>query len=122
LGLRDSASSQVHGTVFIGVLVAVIALALLARLAVSGVGPFEATVGEVTAAGDGLAVTFEVTNTGTSAGQTTCRVSDISRRSSGAAALVTSPRIEPGETRAFTRELAEFGSEPRELAIECSAP
>ena len=40
----------------------------------------------------------------------------------GAAAIVQSPRIEPGETRSFTRELTEFGSEARELAVECHAP
>ena len=122
LGLRDSSSSQVHGTAFLGVLLAVIVLAVLGRFALSGVGPFEAEIGSVTPATDGLAVTFAVTNSGTSAGQTTCRVTDESPRSNGAAAIVQSPRIEPGETRSFTRELTEFGAEPRELAVECSAP
>jgi hypothetical protein len=122
LGLRDASSSQVHGTAFLGVLLAVIVLAVLGRLALSGVGPFTAEIGSVEPAGEGLTVTFEVTNAGTSAGQTTCRVTDASPRSSGAAAIVQSPRIEPGETRSFTRELTEFGAEPRELAVECSAP
>ena len=122
LGLRDAASSQVHGTVFLGVLLAVVVLAVLGRLALSGVGPFSAEIGGVEPAADGLTVTFEVTNTGTSAGQTTCRVTDASPRSTGAAAIVQSPRIEPGETRSFTRELTEFGSEARELAVECHAP
>ena len=122
LGLRDASSSQVHGTVFLGVLLAVVVLAVLGRLALSGVGPFTAVIASVSAAADGLAVTLEVTNTGTSAGQTTCRVTDASPRSAGAAAIVQSPRIEPGETRSFTRELTEFGSEARELAVECHAP
>jgi hypothetical protein len=122
LGLRDASSSQVHGTVFLGVLLAVVVLAVLGRLALSGVGPFSAEIASVSAAADGLTVTFEVTNTGTSAGQTTCRVSDASPRSRGATAIVQSPRIEPGETRSFTRELTEFGSEARELAVECHAP
>jgi hypothetical protein len=122
LGLRDASSSQVHGTVFLGVLLAVVVLAVLGRLALSGVGPFSAEIATVSAAADGLTVTLEVTNTGTSAGQTTCRVTDASPRSRGAAAIVQSPRIEPGETRSFTRELTEFGSEARELAVECHAP
>ena len=122
LGLRDASSSQVHGTVFLGVLLAVVVLAVLGRLALSGVGPFSAEIAGVSAAADGLTVTLEVTNTGSSAGQTTCRVTDESPRSRGTAAIVQSPRIEPGETRSFTRELTEFGSEARQLAVECHAP
>ena len=122
LGLRDASSSQVHGTAFLGVLLAVVVLAVIGRLALSGVGPFTAEVGGVEPADEGLAVTLEVTNGGTSAGQTTCRVTDASPRSSGAAAIVQSPRIEPGETRSFTRELTEFGPEARELAVECHSP
>jgi hypothetical protein len=122
LGLRDASSSQVHGTACLGVLLAVVVLAVLGRLALSGVGPFSAEIAGVSAAPDGLTVTLEVTNAGTSAGQTTCRVTDASPRSRGAAAIVQSPRIEPGETRSFSRELTEFGSEARQLAVECHAP
>ena len=122
LGLRDASSSQVHGTVFIGVLVAIVVLAVIGRVALSGVGPFTAVIGSVQPAAAGLTVTFEVTNTGTSSGQTTCSVTDASPRSRGAVAVVQSPRIGPGETRSFTRELTEFGSEVRDLAVECHAP
>jgi hypothetical protein len=112
----------VHGTAFLGVLLAVVVLAVLGRLALSGVGPFSAEVGGVESADEGLTVTLEVTNGGSSAGQTTCRITDASPRSRGAAAIVQSPRIEPGETRSFTRELSEFGPEARELAVECHSP
>jgi hypothetical protein len=122
LGLRDAASSQVHGTAFLGVLLAVVVLAVVGRFALSGVGPFTAEVGAIEPADEGLTVTLEVTNAGTSAGQTTCRVTDASPRSRGAAAIVQSPRIEPGETRSFTRELTEFGSEAHELTVECHSP
>ena len=40
LGLKQPAASQAHGTVFLGIAVAVVVLAVVARLAVSGVGPF----------------------------------------------------------------------------------
>jgi hypothetical protein len=122
LGLKDAASSQVHGTAFVAVLVAVVVLALLARLSVNGIGPFPATLDSVSAEGAGLAVTIEVTNEGSTAGPTTCRVSDRSRRSNGTAAIVQSPRIEPGATITFTRTITVFGGEPRELGVECSAP
>jgi hypothetical protein len=122
LGLKDSASSQVHGTAFLALFVAVVVLAIVARLAVSGIGPFPASLGAVEAASEGLVVTIEVTNEGSAAGPTTCRVSDRSRRSNGAAAIVQSPRVEPGQTITFTRTVTAFGSEPRELGVECSAP
>jgi hypothetical protein len=122
LGLRDASASQVHGIALVGVIVAIVALAVVARFAVGGIGPFEATVADVQSAGSALTVTVEVTNTGSSAGQTTCRITDASPRGGGQAALVQSPRIEPGETRSFTREVTEFGSEPLPLAVECHAP
>ena len=122
LGLRDASASQVHGIALVGVIVAILALAVVARFAVGGIGPFDAAVGDVQATGSGLSVTVEVTNTGSSAGQTTCRITDASPRGGGHAALVQSPRIESGETRSFTREVTEFGSEPLPLAVECYAP
>src|SRR4051812_36004889 len=44
LGLKDSASSQVHGSVFLGIGIAVAVLAIGAHFAVSGIGPFESAV------------------------------------------------------------------------------
>ena len=38
LGLKQPSASQAHGTVFVGIAVAVVALAVIARLAVSGIG------------------------------------------------------------------------------------
>src|SRR5437763_13409884 len=38
LGLKDSASSQVHGTVFLAVGIAIAGLAVLAHVAVAGIG------------------------------------------------------------------------------------
>ena len=122
LGLRDASASQVHGIALVGVIVAIVALAIVARFAVSGIGPFDAAVANVEASGPGLSVTIEVTNAGSSAGQTTCRITDASPRGGGGAALVQSPRIEAGATRSFTREVTEFGSEPLPLAVECHAP
>ena len=59
---------------FLAVTAAIIALAVLARLSVAGIGPFPATVDAVSTQADGLAVTLTVTNEGGSAGRTTCRL------------------------------------------------
>ena len=79
LGLRDSSASQVHGIAIGGVVLAVVLLAVFARISVSGIGPFAASASAVSQ-GNGLAVTLAVTNKGTSVGQTTCRVTDPADR------------------------------------------
>ena len=122
LGLRDVASSQVHGTVFLAVGLAIAALAIVAHLAVAGIGPFTASVTDVRAADEGLVVTISATNEGTAAGSTTCRVTDAALRGAGPAAFVLSPRIGPGETVTFDGTVRELDGPARPLAVECSAP
>ena len=122
LGLRDSASSQVHGTVFVAVTIGIIALALAARFAVAGIGPFSATVAGMTASTDGLLVQLQVTNNGTAAGTTTCRISDPTLQGSGKPVFVLSPRIAPKSTVTFEQQLTDFTGPARPLAVDCSAP
>ena len=122
LGLRDSASSQVHGTVFVTVAIAIVLLIVFARLSIAGSGPFPASVSAVTPTEDGLAVTVTVTNEGSSAGQTTCRIVDVADRGVSQSAFVLSPRIEPGQTLGFSTVVTEFGTETRELAVTCRTP
>jgi hypothetical protein len=122
LGLRDVSATQVHGVAFIGVTVAIIALALVARLAVSGIGPFTPRIAGLVTEGDALAITLTVTNEGSSAGRTTCRLMDPRDRNGGGAELILSPSIEPGQTLTFSRRLTNLGTEVRDLAVECSAP
>jgi hypothetical protein len=122
LGLRDSSASQVHGTVFIAVLVGVVGLALLAKLTLTGVGPFSAQVANVVPDGAALAITLTVRNEGSSPGQTTCRITDPVDRNGGKGAIVLSPQIDPGATTTFSQTVTEFGSTARELAVECSSP
>jgi hypothetical protein len=122
LGLRDAAASQVHGTVFVTVVVAIVLLLVLARLSIAGSGPYPASISAVTQTADGLAVTLTVTNQGTAAGQTMCRIVDVADRGVSRSAFVLSPRIEAGETRAFPAVVTEFGPGPRELAVSCRTP
>jgi hypothetical protein len=122
IGLAQPSASQVHGTAFVGVAIAVVLLAIVARLSVSGIGPFDAQISAVAAARDGLAVTLLVTNAGSTRGSTTCRLSDPTARYGGANAFVQSPQIGPGETVTFTAEVRQLGSTPRLLTVECAAP
>jgi hypothetical protein len=122
LGLRDVSASQVHGIAFVGVFTAIILLALVAHLAVSGVGPFDGAVTNAVPDGSGLSVTLSVINNGSNSGQTTCRVTDPTDRSGNIGAFVLSPRIQPGETVTFSQRVTELGATVRPLTATCSAP
>ena len=117
-GLKDSSASQVHGTVVIAIALAIVGLALIARLALAGLGPFPATFVSAVPDGDGLAVTLTVTNEGSSAGQTTCRVTDP-RSQSGARVRV---RAQPADRARARRSRSPSGcpssaSEVRDLDV-----
>lgn len=122
LGLKDVSASQVHGTAFIGIVAAIVLLALVARLAVSGVGPFTPVLSGVAPDGDALAVTLAVTNHGSNTGRTTCRLTDPADRNGLPGGLLLSPEIEPGQTVTFTKRVTGLGTTVRDLAIACSAP
>ena len=122
LGLRDASASQVHGTVFVTVAIAIVLLLVAARFSIAGSGPYAASISAATPTANGLAATVTVTNEGTAAGQTTCRIVDAADRGVSRSAFVLSPRIEAGETREFPAVVTEFGSEPRELAVTCRTP
>lgn len=122
LGLRDVSASQAHGTIFVAVLVAVVVLAVLARVAVAGGGPFPASITGLTPVAGGLRVALEVTNEGDRSGQTTCRLFDPADVAGGPSAFVLSPRIEPGATVVVESTVSAFGASARELGVECRTP
>jgi hypothetical protein len=123
LGLKDAASSQVHGTVVLGVGIAVLALAVFARVAVSGIGPFAAEVTAMKAGSTPTSVvaTLDVTNQGSAAGSATCRLTDPADRGAVDAEVVYTPRIEPGKTITIDHETP-FGSVDQPLDVQCQGP
>ena len=104
--LTGPSATQMHATIFGGIVLGVIAFFLLANLAVGNTGPYAA---EVTASsgGDGgtAAISFTVTNEGETSGIADCRVTrdgvprpdDLSFRTT---------TVPGGETMAFERQLA----------------
>jgi hypothetical protein len=118
LGLADPAPSQAHGTVFLAIGAAVVILALVGRLALAGVGPFNGSVVGVVVATDasgapaGLVITLSVTNHGTKTGASTCRITDPGRLSSDASAIFLSPEIAADTTETFARTTDRLGSVP----------
>jgi len=124
LGLKDSASSQVHGTVFLGVSLAIAFLAVVAHIAVSGIGPFVAQVTDVRAAsGDAGSVvaTISVRNTGTAAGTASCRLTDPADRGVQTSQIVYSPMVPPGQSVVFEFQVP-FGTAGQPLDVSCTGP
>jgi predicted nucleic acid-binding Zn ribbon protein len=69
-------ATQLHATMLAGVGVGVLGLALVARLMLAGVGPFDGRiVGQELQAGGGASIAVQVTNRGTRDAPATCQVS-----------------------------------------------
>ena len=102
--------------------VLIVILALIGRLILTGVGPFDARIANVAATSSGLELTLTVTNHGSRGGATTCRVHDTSILGDNTSAFVLSPQINPGATVTFMRQTQVLGTEIRTLAVECATP
>jgi hypothetical protein len=122
LGLKAPAASQAHGIAILGVAVAVVLLAVFARLVTANVGPFSGSVAGVTADPAGLRVALTVHNAGSSAGTTTCRIDDPSLGGIGPQTIyVQSPKVPGGESVTFEVVVATLGTTPITLVANCGA-
>lgn len=120
LGLKAPAASQAHGTVFVGIAVAVVIMAVVARFLIADMGPFTSSVAGVAADPVGLRVTVTITNEGSTAGATTCRIDDPTLGGIGPeATFIESPQVPGGATITFDVLVTSFGTEPRELIADC---
>ncbi|MEI6271219.1 MAG: hypothetical protein WCP38_02515 [Chloroflexota bacterium] len=119
LGLAQPSASQAHGTVFLGIGLALLILASLAASSVKGIGPFEVQMSQAASVPGGLSVGISVKNAGSGAGSATCRVTTTKLGSAGIQEIVTTERIQPGATVTVQRELRAFGVDPIPLLINC---
>jgi hypothetical protein len=122
LGLKQPAATQVHAIAAGGIFLFVVILAVLARGALQGVGPFSGEIRGVTAAAGGLSVTVAVTNKGTNPSATTCRVVAADREAGGPAQLLQTPNVPAGQTIEFTAAVSVFGDQAVDLAVDCQSP
>jgi hypothetical protein len=114
-GLAQPAPTQAHGTVLVAIIGAVAVLALLAGLARSSVGPFEATIDDAVAVPPTIMLTISATNHGSSDSPTRCRVTD----DEGRTAIVATERIAAGATVTFTRVVTDLSADPTALHVTC---
>jgi predicted nucleic acid-binding Zn ribbon protein len=120
LGLKAPAASQAHGTVFIAVGLAVAVMAVLAHLVFSTIGPFTGTLTGVAADPAGLRVSIQVTNAGSNAGSTTCRIGDAQLPGIGPETFfVQSPILQGGQTQRFDTIVTTLGTRLRPLTVDC---
>lgn len=122
LELAQPSATQVHGIAALGIVVFIVLLAVAARAALSGTGPFSGTVVDVQRAAGGLAVTLEVTNAGTKAGATTCQVTPVTGFVGKPGDLVQTPPIPAQGSLRFTATVSQLGTEPVALITDCQSP
>lgn len=121
LELAQPSATQMHGIAAVGILAFIAILAVLARVALVGTGPFSGQVTGVVAASGGLAVTLAVSNEGSNASATTCRISEATPRFDSTPETVQTPRIGAGETITLTTQVSRFGAEPVDLVVACGS-
>jgi hypothetical protein len=122
LELSQPSATQMHGIAAVGILLFVVILAVAGRAVLVGTGPFDGRVVGVAPTSDGLAVTITVTNQGSRAASTTCRVSETPPRIGSPTQIVQTPLVQPATSVEFTAVVTRFGSTPIELAAECLSP
>lgn len=120
-GLEQPATSQAHGTVFLGIGLAVVAMAVGLTVFVGGVGPFRATLRNVVPDGDGLLLTVGVENGGSRAGRASCRVWDPTYPGNPPVeTYIRTPEVPAGDGLVFEQRVAGLGAAERSLSVDCS--
>lgn len=123
-GIKSPSSTQVHGTIVIGVLAGFLLVALLFRFGSNGVGPFTSTLAGVATRPDGgLDVVVTVANEGSRASGASCRISAGGRPDFRDYVFFSEP-IPVGETREFARTVPPVPGgpplEPTQLVVRCT--
>jgi predicted nucleic acid-binding Zn ribbon protein len=118
--IKGPSTTQVHGTILFGVIGGFVLLYVFLRIAQSGVGPFPSALNAAATRPDGgLDVAVTVTNSGTRASGTSCRVMAAGLLNFQDYVFFT-PLIPPGTTRTFTEAvppLPEGPALPANLAL-----
>jgi hypothetical protein len=122
LELAQPSATQVHGIAALGIIAFVVVLAVLARFALAGTGPFVGYVTGVAPTDGGLAVTLVVANQGANDAATTCRIVEAAGRLVARSQVVQTPVIPAGGELQFVSSVSRFGTVPVALVAECQSP
>ena len=121
-GMATPSATQYHGTIVAAVVLAVVALAVAASLSLRGVGPYAAEIRDVIDERPvGYAVTFAVTNEGTTAGRAKCQVVAVNPSGQRLRARNTvTEQIPGGESIEASATLPGLDDEPADVTVTCS--
>jgi hypothetical protein len=120
-GLEQPAASQAHGTIFPGLGLAVVGLAIALTVLVGGVGPFGAILRDTVPDGDGLALTVAVEPLGSRDRQASGRVWDPTYPGNPPVeTLIRTPEVPAGHGLVFEQRVTGLGATERTLAVDCS--
>jgi hypothetical protein len=122
--IKSPSTTQVHGTIVVGVILGFVLLLALLRFGSAGVGPFTSNLDGYSTRGDGgIDVAFTVSNGGTRAAGASCRISAAGAPDFRDYFFFTA-LIQPGETRSFTQTVPPAPDaavlSPAKLAVNCS--
>ena len=121
LELSQPSATQMHGIAAVGILGFIAVLAVVARVALAGTGPFAGQVIGVAPATGGLSVTLSVRTRDRMPPPTTCIVREASAGIGGTAESVQLPRIAAGESILVTALVTRFGEAPISLVAACGS-
>jgi predicted nucleic acid-binding Zn ribbon protein len=121
-GMETPSPTQYHGTIVVGVVAAVAALAVAASLSLQGVGPYAAEVRGVAPADPvGFAISYAVTNEGTKPGRAKCQLVALGDLGEQLRVLNTlTTQIPGGGTTEESGSIPGLETEPAQVTISCS--
>lgn len=118
-GMVPPSATQYHGTMVLAIVVGIAALALAARLATSGVGPFEAQVLRFGPVDGAAEVTFSVANLGTATGTATCRITALDAAGRPMQTRTAQVRVDAAGSETVTESFGALRGTPREMTVDC---
>jgi hypothetical protein len=120
-GMTSPAATQMHGTLAVAIIGAVVGMGLLAGALVGGVGPWTADVVDVGPVAEAaVVVTVTVENEGTRAGRARCELTAVTDAGSPLARTVAlSPQVAPGASLPFDTQIPGLLSDPARVVVRC---
>jgi hypothetical protein len=120
-GMTSPAATQMHGTVAVAIIGAVVGMGLVAGFLVGGAGPYSADVVEVDPVAEAaVVVTVEVANDGSRAGRARCELTAMDEVGSPVARTVAlSPQVPPGTSIDFEAQIPGLSDDPARVSVRC---
>ncbi len=120
-GMTAPSATQMHGTVAVAIIAAVVGMGVVAGLLVGGAGPYAAEVLAVQPVAEAsVVVTVEVANEGTREGRARCELTALDAVGVPVARTVAlSPAVPPGDMVPFDAQIPGLTTDPTRVEVQC---